>query len=349
MCILTETPTAADCLSVTEESDKNTTLFRKTKLCKFHLMGVCSRGSSCNFAHGSGEKQPLPDFHCTKFCPALLEHGTCDNPACTFAHDQLELRRRKPADVLPQEVVSRPAPISSAQSQLVAPPSAQSLAKTRMCKFHMHGQCTKGTTCTFAHSMDELVPMPLGTQMPDEHFVAPEVSKVHLTLEMLTSMDTSQCQTGNETPSSSSPTTKELGIHSTGSFCSTSSTTTSANPRPPMSVAVRVLYFKTKLCKFHARGACAKGTECSFAHDVSELHIPPSALLSFKGLLPQLPTAEGSRLPVPSFPEGSVCLAVRNGFYTVDEEDFRAASSAARRSKSLPARRAEPTTETALE
>lgn len=36
------------------------------------------------------------------------------------------------------------------------PPRTELFAKTTMCKFFMHGTCTKGSDCMFAHSKDEL-------------------------------------------------------------------------------------------------------------------------------------------------------------------------------------------------
>lgn len=68
-------------------------IFRKTKACKFHLMGRCTRGEACVFAHEQNELQPLPDFRYTKMCPALCETGRCDKgSACMFAHSTKELR-----------------------------------------------------------------------------------------------------------------------------------------------------------------------------------------------------------------------------------------------------------------
>jgi hypothetical protein len=70
-------------------------LFLKTRLCKFHSVGVCSRGSACSFAHGPKELSPLPDLSRTQLCPSLLKTGYCtEGPACNFAHNKKELRPR---------------------------------------------------------------------------------------------------------------------------------------------------------------------------------------------------------------------------------------------------------------
>lgn len=70
-------------------------LFLKTKLCKFHQAGMCSRGASCKFAHGDGDLAAPPDFSKTEICARLLRTGECDHGAsCKFAHSKEELRPR---------------------------------------------------------------------------------------------------------------------------------------------------------------------------------------------------------------------------------------------------------------
>jgi len=68
-------------------------IFRKTKMCKFNMVGRCTRGDVCKFAHSESELEPLPDFHFTRMCPAFVETGHCHRgAACTFAHKVSELR-----------------------------------------------------------------------------------------------------------------------------------------------------------------------------------------------------------------------------------------------------------------
>lgn len=67
--------------------------FRRTRLCKFHLQGVCSRGEACVFAHGLEELQPQPDFFRTRICARLQRTGRCEEGLdCRFAHSKEELR-----------------------------------------------------------------------------------------------------------------------------------------------------------------------------------------------------------------------------------------------------------------
>lgn len=64
----------------------------KTKMCKFFILGKCTRGSDCQFAHDHVEMQPLPDLFRTKLCKQLFSVGRCDDAACRYAHQKDELR-----------------------------------------------------------------------------------------------------------------------------------------------------------------------------------------------------------------------------------------------------------------
>mmetsp|Transcript_62803 Transcript_62803/g.158974 ORF Transcript_62803/g.158974 Transcript_62803/m.158974 type:complete len:412 (+) Transcript_62803:1-1236(+) len=71
-------------------------------MCKFHILGVCAKGSSCRFAHAKEELQHLPDLARTKLCKALINTGSCDNPECTYAHNKDELRMPPVPDAPPR-------------------------------------------------------------------------------------------------------------------------------------------------------------------------------------------------------------------------------------------------------
>jgi hypothetical protein len=61
-------------------------------MCKFHIMGLCTQGDSCRFAHEREQLQSLPDLSCTKLCKTLIATGVCNNPDCCYAHNREELR-----------------------------------------------------------------------------------------------------------------------------------------------------------------------------------------------------------------------------------------------------------------
>jgi len=74
------------------KNQRETAVFKRTKICKFHLAGVCSRGDSCNFAHSQGDLEELPDLSKTKLCMALVKAGGCRDAGCRYAHAAEELR-----------------------------------------------------------------------------------------------------------------------------------------------------------------------------------------------------------------------------------------------------------------
>ncbi|CAE7193747.1 unnamed protein product [Symbiodinium sp. CCMP2456] len=74
------------------ERAQRTVIFSKTKMCKFHILGACTKGDSCKFAHRKDELQDLPDLACTKLCKMLISTGSCDDPNCRYAHNRAELK-----------------------------------------------------------------------------------------------------------------------------------------------------------------------------------------------------------------------------------------------------------------
>lgn len=73
-------------------SREEATIFRKTKMCKFHILGACRRSSSCAFAHSIEELEAPPDLSFTKICKTLINTGRCEDQNCTYAHSREQLR-----------------------------------------------------------------------------------------------------------------------------------------------------------------------------------------------------------------------------------------------------------------
>jgi len=109
-----------------EEKNNRLCQFTKTKLCKFHAVGKCTKGMQCPFAHEGMELRKLPDLRCTKICKALIHTGQCTRKPCMYAHSKQELR------------------------------STGAFHKTKFCRFMQTGHCTLGAKCNFAHSAVEL-------------------------------------------------------------------------------------------------------------------------------------------------------------------------------------------------
>lgn len=67
-------------------------LFTKTKMCKFHQVGKCTKGMHCPWAHDASELKATPDLRRTKLCKELIATGHCTRPGCTFAHSKEDFR-----------------------------------------------------------------------------------------------------------------------------------------------------------------------------------------------------------------------------------------------------------------
>lgn len=119
---------ASEAADASEKDSSRTWHFNKTKMCKFHIIGACSKGPTCPFAHSKAEMRPLPDLTCTKLCKSLIDTGVCNNKACMYAHNKLELR------------------------------TTSTYHKTKLCRFSLMGHCALGSKCNFAHTADELRP-----------------------------------------------------------------------------------------------------------------------------------------------------------------------------------------------
>lgn len=111
--------------SYSNETWRAGSAFAKTKLCSFHLRGMCSHGERCTFAHDITQLRVQPDLAKTRMCP-LFRKGQCVSNSCTYAHSRDELR------------------------------GTEDVYKTSMCRFWIKGRCSAGQHCRHAHGVDEL-------------------------------------------------------------------------------------------------------------------------------------------------------------------------------------------------
>jgi len=276
-------------------------LFLKTKVCKFDAKGECSRGKACPFAHGQEQVQPRPDFHCTKLCPSFLEEGVCHNKSCNFAHGVQELRRRKKNDFLPTPAAAEEGSSQwQGNTQLLADKPAKASAQKKMCKFHFQGFCTRGSACLFAHQASDLPAL------------------------------CSQTLAGMATPKSEDSTRASSQLNE----ASDSEASVGSMLLPNVATA---LFYKTRMCKFHARGVCCKGDLCNFAHKAEELKARPQQEIRTG----PWPTAQQPRVLLSADSSMQCILEVKNTFLTMCYV-YKAEEAASRkRSKSWPARNLE--------
>eukprot|EP00930_Biecheleria_cincta_P093556 TRINITY_DN8398_c0_g1_i1.p1 TRINITY_DN8398_c0_g1~~TRINITY_DN8398_c0_g1_i1.p1 ORF type:complete len:328 (-),score=61.88 TRINITY_DN8398_c0_g1_i1:137-1120(-) len=68
-------------------------LCKRTRMCKFNLVGSCTRGSACSFSHKKVDLRKEPDLWKTKLCSSFSLSGGCkQGNTCKFAHGLRELR-----------------------------------------------------------------------------------------------------------------------------------------------------------------------------------------------------------------------------------------------------------------
>ncbi|CAK9036570.1 unnamed protein product [Durusdinium trenchii] len=72
---------------------KRLQVHKQTRLCRFFVVGACTRGEACAFAHGKEKLKQQPDFSKTRLCADFVELGSCmEGDRCKFAHGRCELR-----------------------------------------------------------------------------------------------------------------------------------------------------------------------------------------------------------------------------------------------------------------
>jgi len=111
--------------STSARSNKSSSTFTRTKLCSFHLRGMCAHGSNCSYAHEIVELRDQPDLSKTRMCP-LFRKGNCLRTDCTYAHSRDELR------------------------------GTDDVYKTSLCRFWANGRCAAGKYCRHAHGIEEM-------------------------------------------------------------------------------------------------------------------------------------------------------------------------------------------------
>lgn len=125
--------------------------FTKTKMCPFELLGMCTKGIECPFAHGVKELNPLPDLRGTRLCKQFMKTGECPNgEECTFAHSKAELRQASTRlRVQQQAILSHTGAKETKKSPTVHCPSVEKVPLPRGLVFHS-GSGTGSTGSTQA-------------------------------------------------------------------------------------------------------------------------------------------------------------------------------------------------------
>jgi hypothetical protein len=111
---------------VSTDNQRSHTTFTRTKMCTFHLRGMCAHGSGCKYAHDMQELRDQPDLSKTRMCPSARKGKCSKGERCTYAHSRDELR------------------------------GTDDVYKTAICRFWANGKCVAGDNCRHAHGVSEL-------------------------------------------------------------------------------------------------------------------------------------------------------------------------------------------------
>lgn len=110
-------------------------MFSKTKMCKFHRAGKCTKGLQCPWAHDASELNAAPDLRRTKLCKELLTKGICTNEDCNFAHCKEEFRSLdNVADFVTHDVTNllQPSPFAAEMNTACKPVDEEQTAAMKM-------------------------------------------------------------------------------------------------------------------------------------------------------------------------------------------------------------------------
>jgi len=132
-------------------------------MCKFFMVGECTRGEQCKFSHAKSNALSEPAEVPSARTPPTV-HGGDDRPSngvpqvqVTHARDMKF--RTSMCKFFQAGLCSRGASCSFAHSPSQLQPEVD-ITKTRLCfAFVQDGKCAKGSRCTFAHGKQELCPI----------------------------------------------------------------------------------------------------------------------------------------------------------------------------------------------
>jgi len=65
-----------------QRRQKRADTLRRTQMCKFHRVGLCSQGAACAFAHSADELRPTLDWQCSEVCQVLSHKQVLEDMRC---------------------------------------------------------------------------------------------------------------------------------------------------------------------------------------------------------------------------------------------------------------------------
>jgi len=275
---------------------------RKGALCKYFQQGVtCNAGASCTYAHGIHE---LAGGYKQRMCKFYEMTGSCTKgDACTYAHGAHELlvgevawanslealagtagvtasapepsAPEEPAWAALQMAAATAASPSTTPAEVLVSAGVSSEADCKaggVCKLWLLGQCTKGASCSYGHSVNSVSADDPQAAAAAAAGLLMGTGSTEIDVASLLSLACAVIpQPGLEVSPPSGPTSYKRALcryYEQGATCPNGDNCTYAHGIQDLAQG-----YKRQLCKFFQdNGSCSKGSSCTFAHGPEELH-----------------------------------------------------------------------------
>jgi len=253
----------------------------KTRLCKFFSEGCCSRGDHCTYAHGLDDLQPVPNFSCTKMCPAVKASGACNDPICKYAHSKEQIHNRGAKIAhgrLCKAMIHTHMWMDSRGNRLLIDLDSILHTETAQCPVSMAdvtGACSKESTYfpSSSSSSSSSLDIISGVTVDSESTTLKQHEFGSSSLSFEIEQEAARHNECNRPAASYRPlqfnTTLmpiprlgDMELQSTA-FVEAASLNVTCKP-----VSKR-LHDDSEPCKFHLAGMCKRGARCKFAHDAA--------------------------------------------------------------------------------
>lgn len=244
-------------------------VLHKTKMCRFHGMGACSKGEACTFAHHRSELSKQPNLQKTQQCLAFQRNGVCrDGAQCKYAHGEHELRRGGVASAKRGSSQQGPPPPAAAALQDACLPLP---LPSDLSAIPLHVPLPPG--------MGDLDVSQAFLGFGDMGDLSADADTFFQNLSAWSSMETDALMYFDpDAAQKAYPSMAESDVPTTTAGSSQSDGDSAEDASNEGSAKVKMtdaLLRNTKMCKFFAKGLCTKGDQCGFAHKDDSLRVKP--------------------------------------------------------------------------
>lgn len=268
----------------------------KTKMCSFYRQGACSKGLACRFAHSPSELQQQPNLQNTQLCFAFKRNGVClDGNSCKYAHGEQELRGSAHQQApYPRPRQSPPMPVWCDPSEELYSSELFSMFDNQACNESILGHIIDREMREVKnmagygdrqHTVEHKPQEAWNTHAPE---LVCDDQEIPIWSRQTSAASNSQATTASAASNSQSGISDDgfsEELQGDGSPPDTDSDALdyhsqmqnmqSGHATQELMSSVRKMpssvYSKTKVCKFFAKGLCARGASCTYAHELGEV------------------------------------------------------------------------------